>query len=793
MSQAPATRSEPSLRLGLWLGAAATLARAVLVAALEISHHADRTMALLRLARAAGTLVLWGALLSVLAAGALAGSARRPALRIPAAALLAALLFGHLAGWLDADASLRVGGDTTPGRLALALAGTLALVLAGALLLGGTRALRARLARAWAVPLLAVLAPLAYLRLAHGGLGDTFTLVRVEEVLVTASWEILAAHPADGPRPGVLGPSARYSPEGAARPALVLPPPARVRRDLAAFDGVRVLTGAAGLDAAVQEAAAAHPGHAVRLRVRIDGALVSEAVLPLAGSERWVPFDGGGLEVHGGARVELESALLDPSGAEVTPAESLAAGFAELRVERRERRARAVASPEAPSIVLVLIDTLRADRTSAYGYARPTTPRLEALAARGTLWEEAHSTASWTWPSTASVLTGLYPPQHGVEDARTSFLPEALDTLPEALQRVGVTTAAWSGSPLIVPDKRFDQGFEFFDASRAGRMRRSDIVLPAALEWLETVGDRRFFLYLHLMEPHAPYVPLPPARARFAAEVPADYDTRRPVDHGWALQREGFDSSGQRRTESVVPPEEQRWISDLYDGSVWSADHYLGELLDRLDALGLAGTTVVAVTSDHGEELFDHGLLTHGHALHRELVRVPLVLAGPGVPQGTRIATPVSCAALGPTLARLGGSALEGLGPDSAAGLDLFAPEERATLFATRQGWWNGHARQPLFGLRKGTSVLHLAPEAAPWGGPNPGPGERRFYDLTSDPGEQHDLAREDPARARALEAELLGLLGTLERGRADSGVVPDEGTLEVLRALGYLGDERDQ
>jgi arylsulfatase A-like enzyme len=316
-------------------------------------------------------------------------------------------------------------------------------------------------------------------------------------------------------------------------------------------------------------------------------------------------------------------------------------------------------------------------------------------------------------------------------------------------------------------------------------MRRSDLLVPSALEWLGGLGGKRFFLYLHLMEPHAPFQPLPEGRARFAADVPRDYDPRRVLDHNWELLREGFGPDGTARTAHVVGAEEQGWIRALYDGCVWSADHYLGLVLARLAELELNESTIVAVTSDHGEELFDHGLLTHGNTLHRELVRVPLVIAGPGLGRGERVATPVSGAALAPTLARLCGAELEGL----VEPLDLLeVRSDEPQFFSTRQGWWNGYARQALFGMRLGTSVLHYAPEAAPWGGTQPGPGEIRLYDLARDPDEREDLAAHEPERARVLREALLEHLARLEQRRTTTALPPDPGTLERMRALGYVG-----
>jgi arylsulfatase A-like enzyme len=771
-----------------WLALALALARGGVVGALEVAHHGEPRLASLRLAAVATESVVQAALLGLAAACARNRFSRNRSGRVALAALLVGVVALFLAGQLQHERSLRIGTETGLGWTANAVVLAASLALAAAFVWG--RALPAPLA-GWCgvcAPLvLLVLAP-PILRAGARGAHEAMSVRATELDLVAARWEAVRARADAPPGPALLAPAAEFDAEAAAQPALVLAPPARVRTSLDEFEGVRWLVGSAGIEHAGRSTLAArYPGHVLALRVFVDGARASEVRLPLEGDPTWRPLGRKGVAVRGGARVELESALLDREGLEVRPAEPIRVGLGGLAVERRERIPRARSGPESPNVVLIVLDTLRADRTSAYGYARPTTPHLAALAERGVLFEEVSATASWTWPSTASLLTGLYPAEHGVEDAANSFLAQALDTLPEALQRLGFTTAAWSGSPLIVPDKGFGQGFEFFDASREGRLRRSDLFVPAALEWLGTLRGARFFLYLHLMEPHAPSVPLREGRRQFAADVPADYDPWRAVAHNWELQSSGFDPDGSPRTESVVPADEQRWISDLYDACVWSADDWLGRVLARLEELGLCDETIVAVTSDHGEELFDHGLLSHGNTLHRELVRVPLVLAGPGVPVGARVATPLSGVAVAPTLARLAGARLMGL-EDARDLLNTTGAEPQ--LFSTRQGWWNGYAQQPLFGLRRGTSVLHVAPEGAPWGaGARRGPGEVRLYDLALDPLETRDLAREEPARAAELRAELERLLSGF-RARSLPAVEADPGTLERLRGLGYVGDE---
>jgi len=763
--------------------------RVALVVGLELAHHGQLELARLRVEHAlrAQTLVALGLGAAAAAGLHLCGRLERTAGLVLRAFLALALALGawlFLCGRLDEDLSRRVGVHTARGALlyfALAL-------FSSALALALVFAARERPLGSWrgALAALALLGASAlYFGVAPFAVGDSLVVRTVEEDLLGAPWEVVRARADAPPAARVFAPSARTGEEGASRPALTLAPPACVRVRVPGTE-TRYLAAGVGIDHGVgEDVGERYPGHRVRFIVRREGEEVFRTELPLAGEERWRAVgEGDGLRLPGGARLELETALIGPDGAEVDPLDPLLCGFSGLELEQRRRIPRAASSPQEPNLVLVLLDTLRADRTTPYGYARDTTPELDALARRGVVFEEACSTASWTWPATASILTGLQPIEHGVQDAQSSFLSGRVDTLAEALQRAGFTTAAWSGSPLIVPEKNFDQGFESFDASREGVMRRSDLWMPAALEWLGAVRGRRFFLYLHLMEPHAPLVPLADGRARFAPEVPSSFDPRKAVDYSWDLRRAGFRPDGTPATESVVTAEEQRWISDLYDACVWSGDYWLGRVLARLESLGLDDETIVLVTSDHGEELFDHALLGHAHALHRELVRVPLVAAGPGLPRGERRAGLCSNAAIGPTLARLGGTALVARAPLA----DLLAEPASEVLFSTRQGWWNGVEGQPLFGLRAGGDVLHYAPAGRPWGASAPPEGgELRLYDAAADPGEQRDRSASEPERAEALREELLRRLAELEERRVESGGFADEATLAMLRQLGYV------
>jgi arylsulfatase A-like enzyme len=616
-------------------------------------------------------------------------------------------------------------------------------------------------------------------------------------------WEVLEQHGRHAPVAGVITPSDDYRLDGADMPALVLPPPARVRFRVPAELAAACFHARAGVDqSGFRRKSRGTKDASVRLRVEVDGERVFERVVAVGvGSEPvgWESVGGDeGLELRGGQEVVLATALVDAQGAELAGRGTLMVGFGGCWLEETRWRPRAPSSPERPNVVLVLMDTERADRLSTYGYARETSPRLTELAERGLLFEAAQSTASWTWPSTASILTGLLPEEHGVLNDSSCYLAHGLVTLAEAFQREGATTAAWSANPLVVPEKNFDQGFERFD--HAGGFRKSEEFLNDVEEFLEEVGDRRFFLYLHLADPHDPLLPVEEARRALAAEVPKGLERRLSGLNTPFLKGAAFTPDGRIDLEQALSAEEREHLHQLYDACVRTGDIALGRVLDALDRHGLRETTVVAYTADHGEELFDHGLVQHGSSLYQESVRVPLVIAGPGVPVG-RVADPVSNRHLAPTLARLARAELAPGGTDAGA-IDLLeasrsSAAEPEVLFSTTHGWWNGTFRQPIYGLRSGSHVLHWAPEGLPWGVKRGSsgvvPGERRLFDLAEDPLEQRDLAVEDPERADLLQARLQALIDALEDRRSTPALEAGSATLEMLRDVGYLDGVDDE
>lgn len=371
----------------------------------------------------------------------------------------------------------------------------------------------------------------------------------------------------------------------------------------------------------------------------------------------------------------------------------------------------------APNVVLICLDTVRADHVGAYGYrANPTTPALDRLATESTVFLDASAAAGWTKPSVPSFLTGTYPMQHGVYEGSargesgkvTDVLPESSTTLAEVFRERGYATAAFVKNAQLNRGNGFEQGFETY-VDEAGDART---LRWRAEDWLEEHAARSsahpFFLYLHFLDAHWPY------------DVPDEYAARFTPLESSALFRGG----GSRALRDEVNDGKRRLneselaaLVDTYDGSLRFIDDELARLFAYLDARGLWSDSVVCVIADHGEEFMEHGRIGHGHGLHQNLLRVPFIVRVPGrAPQ--RVDTPVSLIDLFPTL--LGAAGLSNLPANE--GLDrLREPLATRPILAEHKD--SGHYQQALrAGQRKlvrrleplSTQTEHAVEPAAP-------------------------------------------------------------------------------
>lgn len=416
-----------------------------------------------------------------------------------------------------------------------------------------------------------------------------------------------------------------------------------------------------------------------------------------------------------------------------------------------------LAAPRTPAattptrVVLVVVDTLRRDHLPFYGYARPTAPFLTRLARESVVFEQAYSTSSWTAPSTASLFTSLYPVQHGVtlglratrklmthgERTRLNRIPEAAETLPEALRPAGYASFALAQNVNISRDLGFAQGFDRFVNQPADDT--ADVLHARLMAWRRRLAERpRHFLYLHYLDPHSPYHERAP----------------------W------FDPTTRGR---------QRLVS-AYDSEIAFTDEHL-----RLayEALGWAEDTLLVVTADHGEEFWEHGSVEHGRSLFGEVVDVPLLVRLPGGRLGgRRVTEPVSLIDVLPTLREAVGlprsprdagrsllPLVEGRTlPERTLFLHLWRPEP------------NGKVRDLRGSLAGGLKLIEGDPS---------GP---LLYDLRRDPLDQDNLAGRQP---KALQA-LLGRAALFESSAWRLAADATEVTLEPeaqerLRALGYV------
>jgi arylsulfatase A-like enzyme len=489
-----------------------------------------------------------------------------------------------------------------------------------------------------------------------------------------------------------------------------------------------------------------------------------------------------------------------------------------------------------PSVLLVTIETLRADHVGAYGYARNTTPNLDRLAAQGARFHHAIAQAPFTLPSVASILTGKTPPEHGVRNHPAVLAPE-IETLAERFRAAGYQTAAMTRHTWLRRKSGLDQGFDEYHNNKfsAGLDARS--LSLAATDWLEArEPNRPFFLWLHFLDPHLPYTPSFPYSVLFRE----DEDDGEPrVEHlrsMLAVDRDGFeptpyaDIPGGPYYDLVFPHYPKNpalldlafWrrsrgsiffggaryddravaeLRDLYDGAIAYTDDNLARVLRSLTELGLDETTVVAVAGDHGEAFGEHELyFTHDFTLYDEVLRVPLVLRyPPAIEPGTEIAQQVRLMDLAPTLLELTGIDPESLGASQAVSLAPLAGGGSLPFLnayaesAPRRRMFPEHERVYFDGNR-GKWRMVRTDQWKLIRIPHPDGDRYELYDLVNDPEETANRFDELPGEAGKLIPVLEGWMRADPARDADASTEEDaelEGldpaAEQQLKTLGYI------
>ncbi len=402
-------------------------------------------------------------------------------------------------------------------------------------------------------------------------------------------------------------------------------------------------------------------------------------------------------------------------------------------------------APHDLNVVIVTLDTTRADRLGCYGFSRIETPHLDALAREGVVFENATSTAPLTFPSHSSIFTGLIPPHHGARDNGGFFLDDARTTLAERLKAAGYATGAFIGAWVLESRWGLAQGFDEysdrFDLSKykvisLGTVQKpGDEVMDGALKWLDSVRQRRFFAWVHLYDPHAPYEPPEPFASRYRGQP--------------------------------------------YLGEIAYTDKVVGRLTSWLETQGLMDRTIVVVVGDHGESLGDHGEASHAYFIYGATTHVPLIVRTPWGLTG-RSAAQVSTVDILPTVLDvvglppqdgIDGRSLARALLDPAAALDHSAYSE--TYFPRYHFGW-----QHLRSLRDDRYTYVDAPRP-------------ELYDRSQDPGETRNVFKAYSQRAEAMRLRLEEMSRTTD-AQAPERKQLDPETLQRLAALGYVGNVID-
>ncbi|MBI1850365.1 MAG: sulfatase [Planctomycetes bacterium] len=436
------------------------------------------------------------------------------------------------------------------------------------------------------------------------------------------------------------------------------------------------------------------------------------------------------------------------------------------------------------NVLLVVVDTERADHVSCYGYPRRTTPNADAPASHGVLFRHADVQASFSQGSYASLFTGLHPQTPGVRDHISTLAPECT-TIAETLANAGYRTAGFHNHPLLLTQYGYGQGMTTYEDTRTA----TDTV-TRALDWIGAQGDAPWFLFVQFMEPHAPYEPPPPFDEKFATRPPGFLEgTNWKPGQGYP-QEWMFDFESQH-----LRPEDVEYLKAAYDGEIAYVDDQIGRLVAGLDKTGRCDGTLVIYTADHGEAFGEHKVwFNHDATVYEEILHVPLILSNPKLfPERKDVAEVAREIDVYPTVMDL-----LALPPGRVEGETLLplidGQQPRRLAFAESR---------PLEPSRAGlknyrTSVPGIAGK---WRSerhgdmkliriPGPSNNAEELYDLGADPGEQHD-------RSLDRGEEKSEMSRTLSRFVSRAPFIPDRrttvtpATAATLRAIGYLGDSQ--
>jgi len=413
-------------------------------------------------------------------------------------------------------------------------------------------------------------------------------------------------------------------------------------------------------------------------------------------------------------------------------------------------------TPEISHVLLISIDTCRADHLGCYGYPLNTTPHIDAIAKKGIVFENAFSPQPFTLPAHCSMLTGTIPPFHGVLDNSDYKLSEDNTTLAQLLKRKGFSTAGFVSSFVLDACFGLNKGFDLYDDDFADTSNTmginqctGDEISQEAIEWLDTHKHENNFMFLHYYDPHFTYAPPEPFASKFK-NVP--------------------------RPEHMSLPFKQVFL-DGYTNEIAYTDHCIGQVINKLKQLGLYDSTLIIITSDHGEMLGQHGEASHGYFIYQPAIKVPLIVKTPGRTKSLRITHSVGIADIVPTVCAL-------------LNIEIPTPVQGQDLSPCFKGETLPSPDQPLFCQSlestkyNANSLLGVVTDQYKYIRTT----RPELYDLVKDPYELNNMAARQPDQLQAMEDTLQQILADASQRKASAKAGLDEATRRRLESLGYVG-----
>lgn len=418
-------------------------------------------------------------------------------------------------------------------------------------------------------------------------------------------------------------------------------------------------------------------------------------------------------------------------------------------------------SKDRPNIIFIVIDTLRADYLPTYGHKINTAPYMDSLAREGVVFERAIAPSTWTKTSMASVVTSLGPATHGVRRVN-DMLPGQLTTIAEGLSANDYQTIGVNANPWLQSMFGFDVGFDKYESipMRLHFYYPVWAINARAFALMENVSSEKpFFLYLHLMDPHSPYVPAPPYYSAPPLEVPGlEVVTNAELERRF-------------RQDGLTRPEVLKRVIEFYEGEIKTADAGIKQLYGELQKNGFLENSVIIITSDHGEEFLEHGQVEHGKNFYPETYEVPLIFHAPGrLPAGKRISNQVRLIDIAPTIFELANIRV----PEAFEGKSLLPMNDQAitSRIATGAVGLNDSIPDLDYTTVVSENYLYIREKNN---------NKVQFYDLKKDPAALNDLGTSHP------KAALFGRLEDSGNAKSSQQTELDAETIRQLESLGYL------